>query len=95
MYRDVEYHLNSCTSCQKRKGVAPKCDLCSITASRPLELVHMDYIRLGPNKGNIENIKVITNHFTRYAHAFSSKTQTAQTTAKILWENFICHHCFS
>ena len=31
-----------------------------------------------PSKGNIENVLVITDHFTRYALAYPSKTQTAQ-----------------
>ena len=48
----------------------------------------MDYLSLGPSKGNKENILVITDHFTRYAQAFSIKTQTAHATAKINWENF-------
>ena len=57
--------------------------------SQPLELVHLDYLTLEPSKGNIENVLVITDHFTRYALAYASKTQTAQATARILWDNFI------
>ena len=37
---------------------------------------------------------MITDHFTRYAQAYASKTQTAQATAKLLWENFIRHYGF-
>ena len=37
---------------------------------------------------------VITDQFTRYALAYPSKTQTAQATAKLLWDNFICHYGF-
>ena len=54
----------------------------------------MDYLSLEPSKGNIENVLVITDHFTRYALAYPSKTQTAQTPARILWDNFICHYRF-
>ena len=61
---------------------------------KPLELVHMDYMSLEPSKGNIENVLVITDHFTRYALAYPSTTQTAQATARILWDNFICHYRF-
>ena len=49
---------------------------------------------LEPSNGNIENVLVITDHFTRYTLAYPSKTQTAQATAKILWDNFICHYGF-
>ena len=94
MYRDVVVHMSNCSTCLKRKGVTPKAELCPITANRSLELVHMDFLSLTPSKSNIENVLVITDHFTRYAQAFPSRTQTAQATAKILWENFICHHGF-
>ena len=49
---------------------------------------------LEPFKGNIENVLVITDHFARYALAYSSKTQTAQATARIWWDKFICHYGF-
>ena len=66
----------------------------AIHVTQPLELVHMDYLSLEPSKGNIENVLVITDHFTRYALACPSKTQTAQATVRILWDNFICHYGF-
>ena len=59
-----------------------------IVVNQPMELVHMDFLSIEPSKGNIENVLVITDHFTRYAQADPSKTQTAQATAKMLWENF-------
>ena len=37
---------------------------------------------------------VITDHFTRYAQAFPSNTQTVLATAKLLWNNFILHYGF-
>ena len=52
----------------------------------------MDYLSLEPSRENIENVSVITDHFTRYALAYPNKTQTAQATARILWDNFICHY---
>ena len=65
-----------------------------IHVTQPLELVHMDYLSLEPSKGNIENVLVITDHFTRYALAYPRKTQTAQARARILWDDFICHYGF-
>ena len=67
---------------------------CMTYVKQPLEFVHMDYLSLEPSKGNIENVLVITDHFTRYALAYLGKTQTAQATARILWDNFICHYGF-
>ena len=50
MYRDVVVHLSNCSNCLKWKGVAPKAELCCITANRPLELVHMNFLSLEPSK---------------------------------------------
>ena len=62
--------------------------------TQPLELFYIDYLSLEPSRENIENVLVITDHFTRYALAYPSKTQTAQAIARILWDNFICHYGF-
>ena len=61
-------------------------------ATHPLELIHLDYLGLEPGKGLEENVLVVTNHFTRYAQAYVTKTQTAQMTAKTLWNKFIAHY---
>ena len=94
MYADVVAYINSCARCLRRKSQQDKAPLVNIETSQPLELIHVDYLKIEPSKGNIENVLVITDHFTRYAQAFPSKTQTALTTAKLLWNNFILHYGF-
>ena len=89
----IQYVLK-CTRCLRRKTPSHVAPLQPIHVTQPLELVHMDYLSLEPSKGNIENVLVITDYFTRYALAYPSKTQTAQATARILWDNFICHYGF-
>ena len=54
----------------------------------------MDYLKIEPSKGNVENVLIVTDHFTRYARAFPSKSKTALTTTKLLWNNFILHYGF-
>ena len=54
----------------------------------------MDYLNIEPSKGNVENVLIITDYFTRYDQAFPSKTQTALATAELLWNNFILHYGF-
>ena len=94
MQADVVSYFNSCPRCLRRMSQQDKAPLVNIETSQPLELVHLDYLKIEPSKGNIENVLVITDHFTRYAQAFPSKTQTALTTAKLLWNNFILHYGF-
>ena len=94
MHVDVVSYINSCPRCLRRKSQPDKSPLLNIETSQPLELIHLDYLKIEPSKGNIENVLVITDHFTRCAQAFPSKTQTALVTAKLLWNNFILHYGF-
>ena len=94
MQEEATQHVLKCSRCLRRKTPPQVAPLQPILVTQPMELVHMDYLSLEPSKGNIENVLVITDHFTRYALAYPSKTQTAQATARILWDNFICHYGF-
>ena len=94
MYNDVASYLNSCPRCLRRKSQVDQALLLSIEVNQPLELVHLDYLKIEPSKGNVENVLIVTDHFTAYAQAFPSKSQTALTTAKLLWNNFILHYGF-
>ena len=71
---------------------AAKAPLKIIMATHPLELVHLHYLYLEPGKGLEENVLVVTDHFTRYAQAYIKKIQTAQMTAKTLWDKFNVHY---
>ena len=94
MQTEATQYVLKCTRCLRWKIPSQVAPLQPIHVTQPLELVHMDYLSLEPSKGNIENVLVITNHFTSYALAYPSKTQTAQATARIVWDNFICHYGF-
>ena len=94
MQEEATQYVMHCSRCLRRKTPPQVAPLQPILVTQPLELVHMDYLSLEPSKGNLENVLVITDHFTRYALAYPSKTQTAQATARILWDNFICHYDF-
>ena len=54
----------------------------------------MDFLSLEMSAGGYEHILVITDHFTRYAKAIPTRNQSTQTTARILFDNFICHYGF-
>ena len=88
---NVVSYINSCSRCLRRKSQPDRAPLLNIETSQPLELIHLHYLIINSSKGNIENVLVITDHFTRYAQAFPSKTQTALATVKLLWNNFIFH----
>ena len=93
-YMDVQAreHIKKCHPCLTFKAMQPRALLENIMATLPLELVHLDYLCLEPGKGKEENILVVTDHFTHYAKAYVTQSQTALTAAKTLWDNFIVHY---
>ena len=94
MQMDVASYINNCPRCIRRKSQPDTAPTHNIEATQPLELIHLDYLQIEPSKGNIENVLIVTDHFTRYAQAYSSKTQTALATSILLWNNFIIHYGF-
>ena len=85
MQTEAIQHVLKCTRCLRRKTPSHVAPLQPIHVTQPLELVHMDYLSLEPSKGNIESVLVITDHFTRYALAYPSKTQTVGQFYLSLW----------
>ncbi|PIK39979.1 Retrovirus-related Pol polyprotein from transposon [Apostichopus japonicus] len=97
MAKDIENYVKNCDRCLRRKATQPpyhKAPLVNISTTEPMELICMDYLSLEESKGGYSSVLVLTDHFTRYAQAFPTRNQTAQTTAKILFENFIVHYGF-
>ena len=63
-----------------------KAPLCPIQAYAPLELVHVDFTSIETTMElnqlpSIKNVLVLTDHFSRYAMAFITKDQKANTVA--------------
>ena len=92
MQEEATQYLLKCPRCLKRKSTPQVAPMQPIYVTQLLELVHI--CLWNPLKETRENVLVITDHFTRYALAYPSKTQTAQAIARILWNNFICHYGF-
>ena len=92
MAAQVKEHIGKCHQCLTFNAKQPKAPLENIMVTHPLELVHLNYLCLEPGKGLDENVLVVTDHFTRYAQAYFTRTQTIQTTAKTLWDKFITHY---
>ena len=92
MAAQAKEHIGKCCPCLAFKARQPKAPLQSTMTTHPLELVQHDYLCLEPGKGLEENVLVITDHFTRYAQAYVTRTQTAQMSARTLWDKFIVHY---
>ena len=92
MAAQVKEYIEKCCPCLTFKAKQPKAPLENIMGTHLLEPVHLDYPCLEPKKGLEEYVLVVTDHFTCYAQTYFTQTQTAQTTAKTLWDKFILHY---
>ncbi|CAI5692272.1 unnamed protein product [Oreochromis niloticus] len=89
----IEHKIKTCNRCVRRKTPPEKAaPLVNIKSSRPLELVCMDFLSIEPDRSNVKDVLVLTDHFTKYSLAIPTSNQKAQTVAKALWDNFIVHY---
>ena len=92
---DIETFVRNCPRCIRRKAQGKtSANLVVVESTFPMDLVCMDFLSLEMSAGGYEHILVITDHFTRYAQAIPTKNQSAKTTARVLFDNFICHDGF-
>ena len=94
MNEDVRTHIRSCERCIRFKRKPEREAMSSFETSYPMEIVHMDFLLIGskkdPNKGI--NVLVVTDHFTRYAQAFVTTSQTALVVAQTLYKEYLVHY---
>jgi transposase InsO family protein len=92
--KDLEEFIKTCPRCLRAKAphLPERAPLCSIVTTHPLELVCMDFMSLETSTGGYKHILVITDHFTKYACAYPTRSQHASVVAKILVEQFIVHY---
>ena len=98
MIEDIEHHIKSCPRCLRFKTQPEKAELNPIIATRPLELVHIDYLTIEPPANSKSdkgiNVLIITDHFTQYAQAHITSSQKAPVVVKTLWDHFFVHYGF-
>ena len=94
MQDEVISCINSCPRCSRGKTQQDFVPQINIETIQSLELVHFDNLQIEPSKGNVENVLIGTDHFTKYAQAFCSKTETTIATAEFLWKKFNLYYVF-
>lgn len=86
MHGDVEQWVKHCQRCILTKMPQPKIQAphTPFLATRPLEVVAVDFTMLERATDGKENVLVITDVFTKFSQAFATKDQKADTTAKVI-----------
>ena len=86
---DVRIVIRSCEHYLRFKQKPQQDEMYPITASYPLELIHLDFLTIGGKGDVLKHILVVTDHFTRYAQCYVTNNQTATMVAdKVVNEYF-------
>ena len=93
---DVKEYVQRCHRCVFSKSPEPegRAPLESITTSRPLELVCIDFWSAEDSSNKSLDVLVVTDHFTKLAQAYLCPNQSAKAVANQLWNNFFCVYGF-
>ena len=90
MANQMRQSIRACTCCLQYEGGFPKAPLCSIVATAPLDLLHVDFTSiettLEPDQlPRVPNILVFQDHFTKHVLPYVIPDQTAKTIANFLY----------
>ena len=94
MAKQMRQVIKACRCCLQYEGSTPKAPLCSIVATTPLDLLHVDFTTIETTmeldkSPRVANVLVFQDHFTKYVLAYVIPNQTAKTITKFLYGGYI------
>ena len=93
MDKDIEEYVKSCDQCQKRGKISSKYPLNPIVVKEPFYQIGIDFVGPLPStKGRKRYIIVAMDYFTKWPEAKAVTRDTAEETARFLYEDIICRH---
>lgn len=86
MFNDIRSWVQQCERCQLAKdgGQVPHSYMGHLLASRPNEILAIDFTLLEPSRNGFENALVMTDVFSKFTMAIPTRDQTASTVARVL-----------
>lgn len=90
MRRDIEEWCKLCQRCLVAKGEVPTVRTFSghLLASKPLEVIALDFTLMDKASDGHENVLIITDIFSKFTQAYPTMNQKAETVVKILTEKW-------
>ena len=89
-YRDIQAYCRDCTRCGLAKNTLPQVQTFPghLEATRPLELVAIDFTTLDRARDGHEQVLILTDVFSKFTQAFPTRDQKAHTVARVLVERW-------
>ncbi len=89
-------YAKNCQRCVVGKTPEPhaRVPLEHIRTSEPMELVCIDFWSAEQTSGKVVDVLVVTDHFSKMAHAFPCHNQSAKQVAHRLWNDLFCIYGF-
>jgi transposase InsO family protein len=99
MSAQVTEKVRNCARCIRFKSKCEKAPLKPVWATFPLDLIHVDHlaVELSTGRGTegkvpVQQLLVVTDHFTRYARVFPVPNLSAKATARVLTREYFLVH---
>ena len=86
MHAEVKRWVSDCERCAVAKGpyLTARTPMGSITATKPLKVLAMDFTQLEPASDSGENVLVLTDVLAKFTVTISTRNQKAIIVAKVL-----------
>uniref|UniRef100_A0A3B1KDF0 Gypsy retrotransposon integrase-like protein 1 n=1 Tax=Astyanax mexicanus TaxID=7994 RepID=A0A3B1KDF0_ASTMX len=90
MWQDIKKWCTECERCSIAKAMHPKVRtfMGSLLATRPLEILAMDFTVLERASNGQENVLVLTDVFSKFTQAYAVADQKASTVVRVLVEKW-------
>lgn len=90
MSQEIEKHCQECRRCVVAKAVRPRVRTFpgNLMASRPLDIVAIDFTTLEKSTDGRENVLIVTDVFSKFTQAYPARDQKASTVARLLTEGW-------
>lgn len=95
MLLDIKRWVQKCERCQvaKHSGQGPHSYMGHLLASRPNEILALDFTLLEPSHNGFENVLVLTDVFSKFTVAVPTRDQRASTVARVLVSEWFYKFC--
>lgn len=86
MLKEIQNYCQQCERCALAKAVypKPKTTMGHLLASRPNQILAMDFTYLEPSADGRENVLILTDVFSKYTQAIATRDQKSTTVARVL-----------